>query len=278
MKLYSHVKFDLTVGLWKRGMWAKYLIWIGFFTLASFEFSGKLRSLELTNATFGDYLFYLFGGMREYIPTPGEPFQIPYLWLINHIGLLYFTLHYMHDDLEGFGQQMILRSGSRPCWWISKCVWNGVEVLLFYLIAWGTVLFWASFRGASWSMEISPFMPDLMVVGPQQIAESTWKISTEITLLPMLVTFSLSLLQMLLCLVIRPTMSYVASVVICIASAYYLSPFLLGNYAMALRSSKVISNGVLMWNGLLYAFILIAISVGLGLAFFRKTNIVNKED
>ena len=33
-----------------------------------------------------------------------------------------------------------------------------------------------------------------------------------------------------------------------------------------------------MWNGLLYAFILIAISVGLGLAFFRKTNIVNKED
>lgn len=276
MKLFSHIRFDLTIGLWRWGMWVKYLLWCGLFTLASLEFSGKVASLEISRCAYGDYLLYIFGGMREYIPTPGEPFQIPYLWLINHIGILYFTLHYMHDDLEGFGQQMILRSGSRPGWWISKCVWNGAAVLAFYLIAWGTVLLWTSLRGDSWSMEISSFMPDLMVVGSRQIFESTWDVALEITLLPLLVTMSTSLVQMLLCLVIRPTFSYIFSVVMMIASAYTLSPALLGNYAMALRSNKVVTNGVPLAAGLVYSLVLILLTVTLGIVIFQRTNIVSK--
>lgn len=278
MKLFSHIRFDLTIGLWRRGMWVKYLLWSGLFTLASWEFSGKTTSLEISQCTYGDYLLYIFGGMREYIPAPGEPFQIPFLWLINHIGILYFTLHYMHDDLEGFGQQMILRSGSRPGWWHSKCIWNVVAVLAFYLIAWGTIFLWASFQGALWSMKISPFMPDLMVAGPRQIFEFTWEVALEITLLPLLVTMSMSLVQMLLCLVIRPTFSYILSVIVMISSAYYLSPALLGNYAMALRSDKVVTNGVPLTLGIVYSLVLIVLSVVLGSFIFHKTNILSKEE
>ena len=176
MRLCSHIKFDLTNGLFKRGMRARYIIWCSVFALFSLEFTGSLASLEISQYTYGDYLLYIFGGMREYIPAPGKPFQIPYIWLINHIGILYFTLHYMHDDLEGFGQQMILRSGSRTGWWLSKCVWNTAAVVLLYSIAWGTVFLFASANHATRSFEISPFMAVIMMIGPHQIPRTDWPV------------------------------------------------------------------------------------------------------
>ena len=100
----------------------------------------------------------------------------------------------------------------------------------------------------------------------------------ELTLLPLLVTLSLSLVQMLLCLILRPALSYVVSIVVMIASAYCPSPLLLGNYAMALRSSKVMGNGVSLGAGLLLTAALIILSAALGAALFRKTDILQKED
>ena len=278
MRLCSHIRFDLTNGLFRRGMWARYLIWFGLFALSSLEFSGELASLGLSRYTYGDYLLYLFGGMREYIPAPGEPFRIPYLWLIGHIGALYFTLHYMHDDLEGFGQQMILRSGSRAAWWLSKCVWNTAVVGLLYLIAWGAVFLFAAANHAIWSLEISPFMVELVVIGPHQIPGADLSAALEITFLPLLVTLAVSQIQMLLCLVVRPVISYVVSVVLFVASAYHLSPFLLGNYAMALRSGKIVSNGVSPVVGIGICLILILAGIVLGSVIFTKYNILSKEE
>ena len=278
MRLCSHIRFDLTYGLFKRGMWTRYILWFALFALFSLEFSGRLASLELSQYTYGDYLLYIFGGMREYVPAPSEPFQIPYLWLINHIGVLYFTLHYMHDDLEGVGQQMIVRSGNRTAWWLSKCVWNTAVVLLLYSIAWGAVLLLAGANHAIRSFEISPFMAEIMVVGPYQLPKSDWSITGEITFLPLLVTLAVSQLQMLLCLVIRPIFSYVVSVTAFIASAYYLSPFFLGNYAMALRSSKIVSNGVSRITGIGICFLLILTGIVLGSVIFAKYDILSKED
>lgn len=278
MRLCSHIKFDLTHGLFKHGMWRQYVLWFSFFVLASLEFTGRLTSLKISQYTYGDYLLYIFGGMREYIPTPGTPFQIPYLWLINHIGILYFTLHYMHDDLEGFGQQMILRSGSRTAWWLSKCIWNTAVVVLLYSIAWGAVFLFARANHAIWSFEISPFMAEIMVFGSNQITGTNWPMTLEITFLPLLVTLTMSQVQMLLCLVVRPTISYVISIVLCIASAYYLSPFLLGNYSMALRSDKIVSNGVSWPPGIGISLFLILASIVLGIILFQKYNILGKED
>lgn len=278
MKLCNHIRFDLTYGLFRREMWAKYIIWLGFFALASFDFAGELVSIETIQYTYGDYLLRIFGGMREYVPAPGEPFEIPYLWLINHVGILYFTLHYMHDDLEGVGWQMILRSGNRTGWWLSKCVWNAAAVVVLYLIAWGTVSLLAGLNHAVWSFEISPFMAEIMAPGPCQLISASWQVALEITILPLLATLAVSQVQMLLCLIVRPAVSYVVSIVLFLSSAYKLSPLLPGNYAMALRSDKIISNGVSQMTGIEIHLFLILASVVLGNLLFQKYNILNKED
>ncbi len=278
MKLCNHIRFDLTYGLFRREMWGKYIIWLGFFALASLDFAGELVSIEATQYTYGDYLLRIFGGMREYVPAPGEPFEIPYLWLINHVGILYFTLHYMHDDLEGTGWQMILRSGNRTGWWLSKCVWNAAVVVVLYLIAWGTVFLLAGLNHAVWSFGISPFMAEIMAPGPCQLISASWQVTLEITILPLLATLAVSQVQMLLCLMLRPAVSYVVSIVLFLSSAYKLSPFLPGNYAMALRSDKIISNGVSQMTGIEIHLFLILASVVLGNLLFQKYNILNKED
>ena len=259
-------------------MWVRYLVWFGFYLLAALECAGRLASLAIDRTAFGDYLLYIFGGMKEYIPVPGKPIQIPYLWLLGHIGVLYFTLHYMYDDLAGVGRQMILRSGSRTAWWLSKCVWNCAAVCVFYLIAWGIVALCAWMSGVRWSFAISPFMTELMDAGPKLISGSTWDIALELTLMPLLVTLAMSLFQMALCLLLRPVASYVCSVVIFLASTYYLSPLLIGNYAMALRSGKVISNGVHLLTGIGFSAALIIGSAVLGAVIFRNYDILNKGD
>ena len=82
----------------------------------------------------------IFGGIKEYIPSPNDPFQIPYLWILNHLLILYFTLHYASDDLSGIGQQMIYRAGGRIKWWVSKCIWNFTSVVSYYIVSYHVLI------------------------------------------------------------------------------------------------------------------------------------------
>lgn len=277
MKFFSFLKFDIRHGIFSRDLYKKLLIWIIFFLLGCLEFYSILASFEYADHSLGDNFLYIFGGMEEYVPDPSNPFRIPYLWLINHILLLYFTLHYMHDDLTGYGQHTIYRSGRRGYWWISKCFWNIGMIIFFYLSAWVIILIISCFFDARLSFNISPYMSSLMNFGSKQIVTSSWELTIEITLLPLLVTLTLSLFQMVLCLIIKPIFSYIISVIILVSSAYYLSPMLVGNYAMALRSDKVVTNGLNTLSGILYSAFFIIACIVTGSIIFSKCNILNKE-
>lgn len=276
MRFFNLLRFDLEYGILRK--WSKYLFFCLLILLACLEFLATLRNSELSGYSCGDFLLYLYGGMREYIPVPGEPFQIPYLWLINHSLTLFFSLQYMYEDLTGFGQYAICRGGSRASWWFSNCVWNVCFVGLFYLLAWAVIFLFARCNGASANLKISDFMPQIMNFGGKQILTSHWNITLQLTLLPVLTTAAISLLQMALCLVIKPVLSYVCSAVLLIASAYTLSPFLLGNYAMALRSDEIVANGVSGVVGVFALTLTIIFSIVSGYMVFRNYSILNSKE
>lgn len=102
-----------------------------------------------------------------------------------------------------------------------------------------------------------------------------------VTLLPLavnlLITSALSMLQMAVSVRLRPIFCYTLSLILLLASSYSVSPWLLGNYMMAQRHSAVLSNGTSDAAGLLYAALVLAGSVLLGYAAFRKKDIVNRE-
>lgn len=275
MKFFKLLKFDLLQGIIKE--YKKYIFFILLVLLACSEFSAVLRSFDEYTASCGDFLLYIYGGMCEYIPVPGIVFEIPYLWLINHILILYFTLNYMNNDLSGFGQQVIFRSKNRFSWWLSKCLWQVAAITTFYFISWVTIYIYLLIDNKEISFKISDFMPQIMGFGIDVENFSHTNLNIEITVLPLLFTVCLGLFQMTLCLFIKPIFSYVISCIVCVSSAYYLNPLFLGNYSMAIRNDKLISNGVNTIIGSMFIFFIGTISVVIGLIKFQKHNILYKE-
>ncbi|MBE6731982.1 MAG: hypothetical protein E7564_09860 [Ruminococcaceae bacterium] len=281
MRFFKLIKYDLSYGIFNLKNLIKYIIFILFFTVACFELSGRLMGIssyqDVSGISAGDHLFYIFGGMKEYIPSPSDPFQIPYLWLINHLLILYFTLHYASDDLSGVGQQMIYRAGGRIKWWVSKCIWNFTSVVSYYLISMSTIIVFCLIKGNEISLTFSSFMRNIMYFGPKDLGYETWDIALEVTLMPFLVTLALSILQMALSLVFKPAFAFIFSSVMLISSAYYMTPYLIGNFSMAVRSDKVVSNGLNLTDGIIAAIGMIIIGIIIGVLAIRRYNILSKE-
>lgn len=259
-------------------MLLRYLFFSVFMTVAFLGCRSFLQSFEIDNPGIQTILLYIYGGTKEYIPTFGEPFKLPYIWLINHLLILYVTLHYMKDDLIGFGMQVLYRSQSRMLWWLSKCLWQFIVVTIFYLIAWIILaLLYGIFYSENFMSVIADAITDYIEFGESLKLEPDLHLFAEVTLLPWLFTLSMALMQMCLSLFIKPVFSYLISVVMCIDSSFQLKCFWIGNYSMAVRNEKVITNGLQTKTGIVIYFTLIVFTVFVGLIRFRKYNIIDKE-
>ena len=281
MRFFKLIKYDLGYGIFNIKNLIKYILIITIFSVSCFDFNGAIISLgvsmDIAGVSIGDWLLYIFGGIKEYSPLSGESFVLPYLWILNHLLILYFTLHYASDDLSGVGQQMIYRAGGRIKWWISKCIWNFVSVISYYLVSFSVITVFCLLRGCDMSLTFSSFMRYVMYFGSMDLGYETWDIALEVTLMPFLVTLALSIFQMALSLVFKPAFAFIFSSVMLISSAYYLTPYLIGNFSMAVRSSKVVSNGVNLTDGIIAAVLMIIIGIIIGILAIRRHNILSKE-
>ncbi len=85
------------------------------------------------------------------------------------------------------------------------------------------------------------------------------------------------MLQMTVSLFIKPIFSFFAVSVLLLASAYLLSPFLVGNYAMAFRYDWMLKVGVSIGVGERIAITLLLLAVLSGLVRFRLYDILESE-
>lgn len=223
----------------------------------------------------GNTLLYAFGGMDEYVPDGQTPFRIPAFWLLAYLLLAYITLYYPYDDLDEFGQNILVRSRGRVLWWLSKCVWNLLSVVCYFLLAWAIFALGCLAAGGSLSMELSSEICIICKVEADHTLPPA--LIPQMLLLPLLIMAGLNLFQMALSLFIKPFYSFIVTAAILLLSAYYLSPVCIGNYAMPLRSHMILSNGVGLNTGLLVAVILTAVSVIAGGIVFRKRDILRGE-
>ena len=277
MRFFKLIKYDLSYGIFNFKNVVKYMIWIFLLIVFLLDFSGKTRIHQCCDNSIGDCLLYIFGGMREFVPSVDSYFIVPYLWLLCHLLILFFDLHYTSDDLSGVGQQMIYRAGGRIKWWVSKCIWNFVSVISYYIISMSTIIVFCLIKGNEISLTFSSFMRNIMYFGPKDLGYETWDIALEVTLMPFLVTLALSILQMALSLVFKPTFAFIFSSVLLISSAYYMTPFLIGNFSMAVRSDKVVSNGLNLTDGIIAAVLMIIIGIIIGILAIRRYNVLSKE-
>ena len=228
-----------------------------------------------TNGSFADHMMYVYGGMDR--PEPGNLFIFPVRWAVVFLVLPFITLNYPYKDIQGLGQQILTRTGGRIVWWLSKCLWNILSVLVYHGFIFGTTALFSIVMKCSvpgeinkdlqyiaFHISISSFMSD----------DAPWPLT--ILVIPVLVSLCINLLQMTLALFMKPIFSFLAIAFLMVSSAYFLSPYLIGNYAMSIRYDMVVKGGVSTDAGIVISLALIIISIGVGMIRFHQYDILNE--
>lgn len=280
MRFIKDLAFDFRQGILRSGI----LLFVPAVTAAVtfFDFSAKAqRYLEdgmIQNPVdYGDYWFYLYGGMCKYVPSPDNPFQFPAVWILVFLVLPFILLNYPFRDMYGVGQQVLVRSGRRSLWWLSKCCWNLCGTILYHLIIQTAGLVLSIAFGLEISNRIHMDFVNLVFnIRDQEVCNPS-SLPIPVWILPVLVSVAINMLQMTASLFIKPIFSFFAVAVLLLASAYLLSPFLIGNYAMAFRYDWMLKAGVSMGAGMRIAAILLFLAVLSGLVRFRLYDILENE-
>lgn len=279
MKFIKFFHLDFRRGI--HTVWKLYLCEAMLFALLCVDFWNRSRIfLDLYPGTFrslGDLALYIFGGMKKFIPTPGAVFPFPTVWLLVMALACFSSLWYPLEDLYGFGKTLLTACQSRKRWYLAKAMWCGVTVSLFFALGWVVLLLGCLAMGGKFTWTISPYMMELMEITDVASTVEEWRLTLQLTLLPWLVAVTLSQLQLCLSLWMQPVLGWVVSIVALLSSAYYASPLLLGNYAMALRDQQVLADGVIWQVGALYCMGLLLLCVLAGLISFQHTDILGKE-
>lgn len=230
------------------------------FLCVLFSFGAELGLGDLSS---DDFLASIFGGMAIYDAASNMPFQLPIAWLFITLVVFYLPLAYPLRDLSGFGSQVLVASGGRIRWWISKCLWLGLYACIVWLSALGVSHVCSLLASGGVGYGVSQDVGALM-------AFDTWDFTTVPRSAPLdgfvlsafMMTWALCLLQLTASLWIRPTLSFALISSIMFSSAFAFSPVLPGQYLMVARSSLVISSGVRpIWGLSLAALLLVSSSL-----------------
>ena len=269
-KLFGHhVLNDLCHGV--LGQWKKYGIAFAVMILICLQYFPILDFIHSTGGTavsFGDYLFFVFKGMAIIDPND-MALDINVFWLIYNFMIAFIVSYYPFKDLNGYGQQILIRSQKRSFWWFSKCIWTISCVLLYYSLTYLVISAFVLFSGGSFTIFPQYSIQTTNVLGIQNVGD----ILLIGVALPILTSVCLSLLQLLLSLILKPILSIMAILALMTFSIFICADWSIGNYTMVARSSYMVENGVNPVNGLMIMGVLSVLSVVVGGIVFQKKDI-----
>ena len=223
-----------------------------------------------------DYVFYIFAGRDEYRPGTGDVFSFPALWTLLLVFILFMTLYYPFNDLFGFGKHILMNVRSRKIWWLSKCCWVAVTVIIVYALIFVVAIVFSLITNASFTGVLSSYA--LATANHDADYFSYYDCNIGIQLLqPLFVIIAMCLVQFTFSLLVKPNISFMISVAHLIAASFYMTPFLPANYAMLMRSDIITDNGMTLYSGLILPTVLSIIAVTIGMVVFSKYDILSKE-
>jgi hypothetical protein len=213
--------------------------------------------------------------MDVYVPNPITKFELPIIWLMLHICHALLIGSYPSRDISGFGKYMLIRARKRGWWWLCKCVWVVLCVLVYFSIIYAVALAFAVFSNGLTIKNTSDIFQVLF--GMDTTALTCRNFFIYVIILPFLVSITISLLQALLSFFMRPILSFLTVIVLMVSSAYFFTPLLIGNSSMLLRSAAVIPNGIMGTTSIVIQIILIGLFAVIGYIRLEKYDILGSK-
>lgn len=152
--------------------------------------------------------------------------------------------------------------------------WNACSVFGFFGVIWLTLLLFCLAAGCPITLTLHADLLGNILNESVTGTGSADVLLLATFLLTPLVLMALNLLQMTFTMFVKPIAGFCITAALLILSAYQISPLLIGNYAMPMRSTAFLSTGVDLQTGILYALVLAGIAVTVGAVRLRHYDIL----
>lgn len=236
--------------------------------------------LANVTGTWMDYMLYCFKGSVPVTASPEMSLALPIFWIMAMAGSLLLNLDYFLSDLTQAGQQIMIRSKTRRGWYLSKCAWNLCSCILYMMLHCTSVLLFTLLSGGTVSLQSTPSVMEIylseLTVEPNLLSGLPGFIA--VVLMPLVTLMALNMLQMAVCLLVRPIIGFLISMAILVLSVYCNVPFVLGNGAMAIRSALLVPGGISPGFATLTSMAILLASAILGAWKFQNTDILGLEE
>lgn len=211
---------------------------------------------------------FLLGVDGNNIFEGNQLLQFPMEWFSIQMYILVGIARFPRQDYEECGYHIWIRTRSKAAWWTSKVIWCFLHVVVSYVIC-GCVIFLVTWIGTgNVSLEVNTL---LLLNG---LSVQNGKIITIVFLLPVLVTFTVGIITMMISFCFDGLMGLLAGTVIVLLSIFVDNPFAIGRYTMLYSYfSKQNENGYSIWLGAVLCFALITVFSVTGYVMFRKKEI-----
>lgn len=215
------------------------------------------------NVSFEACWFASFCGNLEFEATQTELFELPVLWIIFHAYLLYMIGNHLQEQSSGMGLQRMIRIGSRRKWYLQIFRIDAGIIFSYYLCYALILMTVLKCQGIPLNFGMEP-----EVFGSYLIA---------CFLLPVCAIISVFSVQNAVSLYHSPYVAYIFSLVVLVCSSYWKTCFLIGNYAMLLRTDYYRESGLSVPGGWILCIVIMVAAVFAGLKKTELADYIGKE-
>lgn len=274
-----YFKYDLKIGFRKNIMCLFIIAAIVVTAGIAFHFQildEKKAGLELPRELNSmDYFLHIFEGMRPFDKLSDEKFQLPIAWFLINMILFYFTGKYPYSEIyNNHGANVLMKGGSRSKWFLSKWVWCIVAVILYYLVAYVSVAIFCLVAQIPIRTDIQPIEYENLL---SPVLGSAQADTVKVMILPVISSMAAVSVQLVISLVASSFIGFMFMAVLYISSAYYFTPFLMGNFSMLARSSIFRIDGINVIQAAIISIALTVLSLATGIWIFRRQDIMERK-
>lgn len=268
------VKRDLIFGFKsnKNKLLALFVLFIilVYFNILSIKGQAFTLGIDSKDINFIDLLFSMFKGTKSGISP------LPVNWILINIYTTYLIGSYCYDDISEESYHMVVRMKNRKDIWISKVIWMVATILIFYLMLlivigiFSTIMFNSSLGWSEFSKA------NILSMMTQEYDSLKFMLFT--ILIYILSSITLSIFQMVISFIIKPTYIYVVNICI-ITICLFLNKFLI-----PIQSSLILRQNLFggtyeinTFNSVVYNIIGFIIIFVIGMYYINKIDLLTSQ-
>lgn len=166
-----------------------------------------------------DLAVYMFQGMDEYVYVKGgPPFDIPISFLTLSFCFALFACYYAHREWKLRGTVYIPRYESKMYFWISKCIWCILQMILLYLMIF--VILWG-IAAAGGNISVLLSRETLACLKGLPLSENSMDYIKYIFGLGLFTAIVLNQIQLTAQMIFSPVIGYILVIAVITSSAYF---------------------------------------------------------